>query len=66
MVFAIIVFMETLTEKTKGLEKQMIINALQESNWIKAEAARMIGITERMIGYKIKKYGIKKEVGQEN
>jgi hypothetical protein len=27
-----------------------------------ARAARKLGITERMIGYKIKKYGIKKEV----
>jgi transcriptional regulator with GAF, ATPase, and Fis domain len=27
-----------------------------------AKAARQLGITERMIGYKIKKYGIKKEV----
>ena len=58
--------MESLKDEIEGLEKQMIINALQESNWIKAEAARMIGITERMIGYKIKKYGIKKEVKHEN
>ncbi len=26
-----------------------------------ARAARKLGITERMIGYKIKKYGIRKE-----
>ena len=50
--------MKSLTEKIEGLEKQMIIEALQESNWVKAEAARRISITERMIGYKIKKYGI--------
>jgi transcriptional regulator with GAF, ATPase, and Fis domain len=28
-----------------------------------AKAARKLGITERMIGYKIKKYEIRKEVG---
>jgi DNA-binding NtrC family response regulator len=29
-----------------------------------ARAARLLGITERMIGYKIKKYGIQKEGGR--
>ncbi len=33
-------------------------NALKESNYVMARAARKPGITERMIGYKIKKYGI--------
>lgn len=53
---------ETLKEKITLIEKQTIIKALEECNWVKAGAARSIGITERMIGYKIKKYGIKKEV----
>lgn len=53
---------ETLKEKIAFIKKQAIIKALEESNWMKAGAARKIGITERMIGYKIKKYGIKKEV----
>ena len=58
--------MKTLKEKLNGLEKQMIINALRNNEWVMARAAREIGITERMIGYKIKKYGINKEVEQEN
>jgi len=40
------------------MEKQAILNALEECNWVQARAARKLGITERMIGYKKKKYGI--------
>ena len=56
--------MDSLKEKIRGIEKEEILRALTETNWVMARAARMLGITERMIGYKIKKYGIKKEVGQ--
>ncbi len=46
------------------IEKDEIIHALKECNFVKARAARRLGITERMIGYKVKKYGLKiKEVG---
>jgi Nif-specific regulatory protein len=55
--------MVTLREKLKEVEKQEIISALKECNFVRARAARRLGITERMIGYKIKKYGLKvKEV----
>lgn len=55
--------MDTLKDKIKDLEKEAIITALKESNWVMAQAARRLGITERMIGYKIKKYGLRiKEV----
>jgi len=55
---------DTLKEKITLIEKQTIVKALEESNWVKTKAARRIGITERMIGYKINKYGIKKEEGE--
>lgn len=51
----------SLKDKVKEIERQEIINALKECNWVMAKAARKLGITERMIGYKIKKYGIRKE-----
>lgn len=51
--------MGSLKEKIGLMERDEIIAALKESNWIMARAARKLGITERMIGYKIKKYGIK-------
>lgn len=55
--------METLKDKIKELEKEEIIKALKECGWVMAKAARKLGITERMIGYKITKYGIRsKEV----
>jgi Nif-specific regulatory protein len=55
--------MESLKNKINQMEKEEIIQALKESNWVMAKAARKLGITERMIGYKIKKYGLRiKEV----
>ncbi len=55
--------METLRDKIKELEREEILKALKECDWVMAKAARRLGITERMIGYKITKYGIRtKEV----
>ncbi|HDH05972.1 MAG TPA: hypothetical protein ENH01_09735 [Nitrospirae bacterium] len=52
--------MDSLTVKIEKIEKEEITRALKECNWIKIQAAKRLGITERMIGYKIKKYGIRK------
>lgn len=55
--------MGTLKDKIKELEKEEIMKALRDCGWVMARAARSLGITERMIGYKIQKYGIRtKEV----
>ena len=54
--------MDTLTDKVKEIERGEILNALRECDWVMSKAARKLGITERMIGYKIKKYRIKREV----
>lgn len=55
--------MDSLKDRIKYLEQEEIILALEECNWIMARAAKKLGITERMIGYKIKKYNIRvKEV----
>ena len=54
--------MDSLKKRVEEIEREEIINALKECEWVMARAARMLGITERMIGYKIKKYGIRKEV----
>jgi len=56
--------MLSLTEKIEGFERAEIAEALERAGWVKARAARMLGITERMIGYRIRKYGIKREVIQ--
>ena len=53
----------SLKDRIEELEKQEIVRALRECNWVMARAAKQLGITERMIGYKIRKYGIRvKEV----
>lgn len=54
--------MSSLKDKVKEMEKGEIINALEECNWVMSRAARKLGITERMIGYRVKKYGIKKGI----
>jgi Nif-specific regulatory protein len=53
--------MVSLREKVKEIEKEEIINALRDCKWIMSRAARKLGITERMIGYKVKKYKIRKK-----
>ena len=53
--------MGSLTDKVREIEREEILNALRECNWIMSRAARELGITERMIGYKIRKYKIRKE-----
>jgi hypothetical protein len=52
--------MNSLKDKVEGMEKEEIMNALRECNWVMAKAAKSLGITERIIGYKMKKYGIKR------
>ncbi|MCW8837289.1 MAG: sigma 54-interacting transcriptional regulator [Thiovulaceae bacterium] len=48
-----------LENKTlEDLEKEAIVNALDNSDGNQAEAAKALGITQRQIGYKVKKYGI--------
>jgi transcriptional regulator with GAF, ATPase, and Fis domain len=54
--------MKSLTEKVQGIERDEIINALSECNWVMSRAAKRLGITERMIGYKIKKYHTERRV----
>ncbi len=53
--------MNTLKDKIVEMEKKELLDALRECNWVIAKAAKKLGITERMAGYKIRKYGIRKE-----
>lgn len=49
---------EDLPGKKELLEKEMILQALNECGSVKTKAAQKLGISERMLRYKIKKYGI--------
>jgi DNA-binding NtrC family response regulator len=48
----------TLTDKVKELEIQMIKAALRETRGIQSRAAKLLGITDRILGYKISQYDI--------
>jgi Nif-specific regulatory protein len=48
----------TLTGTLKSLEKEMICESLKSSNGNMAQAARKLGLTERMMGIRAKKYNI--------
>jgi Nif-specific regulatory protein len=49
---------ESLRAGIQDIEKSSILDALERTGWVQAKAARMIGLTPRQIGYKMKKYGI--------
>ena len=56
--------MESLKIKLREIAKHVIIHALEECNGVRARAARRLGITKRMMGYKVKIYGLRvKKVG---
>jgi transcriptional regulator with GAF, ATPase, and Fis domain len=50
--------MISFKSKIEAYEKDAIQKALEECDYVMVKAAKQLGITERMIGYKIKKYGI--------
>ena len=52
---------DALTDKVRRLEVQEIRLALRESGGVKSRAARSLGITERMLAYKMKAYGLSAE-----
>jgi transcriptional regulator with GAF, ATPase, and Fis domain len=51
----------SLTETMAETEKQMLIQALEDSNWNLTRAAETLGITFRSMRYNVKKYGLSRE-----
>jgi Nif-specific regulatory protein len=51
----------SLPKTVEEVEKARIQEALKRHNGIQARAAKQLGLTNRQIAYKIKKYGIKAE-----
>jgi len=49
----------TLTERLEAVEQEMVISALEKYDWLQTRAADSLGISERMLRYKMKKYRIK-------
>jgi len=50
----------SLKEKMGELEKELITGALEESGRVQVRAAKLLGISRRIIKYKMEKYGIEK------
>lgn len=50
-----------MNEVVESLEKSMIIDALAQNDGVQIKAASQLGISERMLRYKMKKYGIVRE-----
>lgn len=50
---------ETFPEKVEAFEKSLILDALSESGQVQTKAAELLGISERHLRYKLKKYGMK-------
>ncbi|MEN8142509.1 MAG: sigma 54-interacting transcriptional regulator, partial [Thermodesulfobacteriota bacterium] len=44
--------------RLEDLERQEVEAALKRHGWVRARAARQLGITQRQIGYRIKKYDL--------
>ncbi|HCC55001.1 MAG TPA: nif-specific transcriptional activator NifA [Desulfobulbaceae bacterium] len=50
---------ENSTHKSlRDMEKEEVVAALRRHGWVQARAARELGLTQRQMGYRIKKYGI--------
>jgi DNA-binding NtrC family response regulator len=45
--------------KLKELEKEAVLEALEKSNYVQKEAAKLLGISKRVIHYKIQQFNIK-------
>lgn len=52
----------SLPADVEEIEKTNILNALEKTGWVQAKAARLLGITPRQIGYKMKKYDLEDKV----
>lgn len=50
----------TLSERLEAMERDMLISALEKHNWVQTQASESLGISERVIRYKMKKYHIRK------
>ncbi len=46
------------------IEKQLVLEALRRSGWIQSKAAKILGITGRVISYKIDQLGIERPPDQ--
>ena len=51
----------SLAERLETVEREMLIEALEKCGWIQTRAARALGISERVLRYKMKRHGLKEQ-----
>ena len=49
----------SLPDRLEAIEQEAIEDAMKKANGIQSQAARLLGINERNLRYKLKKYGLK-------
>jgi two-component system response regulator HydG len=45
----------------KEAERALMVNALEKTNWVQKDAAKLLGISKRVMNYKIKMHGIQNQ-----
>jgi len=53
----------SLPRSVQELERTELVAALERTGWVKARAAKRLGLTPRQLGYRVKKYGLKPPEG---
>jgi len=53
------IFTETLDDKLNAIEREMIVEALKNCRGNKTQAAQLLGVTERVMGLRVVKHGLK-------
>ena len=51
---------DAMLERLEAMERDMIYSALKKKEWVQTQAADLLGISERVLRYKMKKYAIKR------
>jgi len=49
----------SLNDALEALERRMLQEALAQAAFNQSQAARLLGLNERMLRYKLRKYGLK-------
>jgi two-component system response regulator AtoC len=49
-----------LADRLESVEREMLLSALEKNDWVQTKAAELLGISERVLRYKMKKFNIQK------
>ena len=52
--------LKRLVDVVDDFERTLILDALERAGWVKTAAARLLGISVKLLDYRIEKYGIAK------